>query len=227
MCDALGAWGASWVEIAPEHLDPYAALWGMCRGIGYLPLPDRRVTVRFELRDTPRNQRRFWLLVHRPEPEVCVEAAGLRGGPRRHDRSRLARPLGARSGLARARDEGAPRRGRRTPAPGAHARVLGRAGRTGGADVGPWTRPPVSCGPPDLARLGLREEAEPRRLYGVVVDSVNVSVFAYVPVRSGSFAPIDCWRSIVSGSLLTGAAYVFSVSGLPLIAPNAAGATRA
>ena len=77
VCDALGAWGATWVEIAPEHLDPYAALWGMCRGIAYLPLPDQRVTIRFELRNTPRRPRRYWVLVHRPEPEVCVKPPGF------------------------------------------------------------------------------------------------------------------------------------------------------
>jgi DNA-binding HxlR family transcriptional regulator len=77
VCDALAAWGATWVEIAPEHLDPYAALWGMCRGIGYLPLPERRVTVRFELRNTRRAPRRLWLLVHRPEPELCVKPPGF------------------------------------------------------------------------------------------------------------------------------------------------------
>ena len=77
VCDALGAWGANWVEITAEHLDPYIALWVMCRGIGYLELPDRPVTVRFELRNAPRNQRRYWLLVHRPEPEVCVKPPGF------------------------------------------------------------------------------------------------------------------------------------------------------
>src|SRR5262249_34195158 len=46
----------------------------------------------------------------------------------------------------------------------------------------------------------------PRRCpYGVVVDSVNVSVLAYVPVRSGSFWPIVCLKPIVSTSLLIGA----------------------
>ena len=77
VCGALGAWGASWVEITAEHLDPYMALWVMCRGIGYLELPDRPVTVRFELRKAPRNQRRYWLVVHRPEPEVCVKPPGF------------------------------------------------------------------------------------------------------------------------------------------------------
>src|SRR4051794_20315839 len=49
--------------------------------------------------------------------------------------------------------------------------------------------------------------------YGVVVDSVNVSVFAYVPVRSGSFAAIGCLKSIATLSLDTGAEYVLTVDG--------------
>jgi DNA-binding HxlR family transcriptional regulator len=77
VCDALGLWGATWVEIAPEHLDPYVALWGLCRGIRYLALPERPVTIRFELRRAPRGQRRLWVLVRRPEPEVCVKPPGF------------------------------------------------------------------------------------------------------------------------------------------------------
>ena len=77
VCDALGLWGATWVEIAPEHLDPYAALWGMCRGMSHLTLPAQPVTIRFELRSTPRSPRRYWLLVRAPEPEVCVKPPGF------------------------------------------------------------------------------------------------------------------------------------------------------
>jgi DNA-binding HxlR family transcriptional regulator len=77
VCDALGAWGSAWVEVAPEHLDPYMALWGMCRGLRCLPLPEHRLTMRFDLRGVSRDQRRFWVLVHRPEPEVCVKPPGF------------------------------------------------------------------------------------------------------------------------------------------------------
>jgi hypothetical protein len=38
--------------------------------------------------------------------------------------------------------------------------------------------------------------AVPVRVYGVVVDRVNVSVLLYEPVRSGSLAPIACLNSI-------------------------------
>ena len=39
-----------------------------------------------------------------------------------------------------------------------------------------------------------------------MVESVNVRVFAYEPVRSASLAPIACLNVIVTASLETGAA---------------------
>src|SRR3954468_6492607 len=44
--------------------------------------------------------------------------------------------------------------------------------------------------------------------HGVVVDSVNVRVLLYAPVRSASLAPIACENVIVTESLDTGALYV-------------------
>lgn len=76
-CDALGGWGARWVEMAPQHLDPYYALWAMARGMSTVPLPEHRVTTRFEFPEMPLKKRRFWLLVQRPEPEVCVKPPGF------------------------------------------------------------------------------------------------------------------------------------------------------
>ncbi len=61
--------------------------------------------------------------------------------------------------------------------------------------------------PPRANRAG----REPRRrCYGVVVDSVNVSVLLYAPVRSASVAPIDCLNLTVTASLEVGADQVFS-----------------
>ena len=40
--------------------------------------------------------------------------------------------------------------------------------------------------------------------YGFVVESVNVSVLLYVPVRRASLAPMACLKATVTGSLLTG-----------------------
>src|SRR5262249_2532777 len=46
--------------------------------------------------------------------------------------------------------------------------------------------------------------AWPEPTYGAVVDSVNVSVFEYVPVRSGSLAPIACLKPSATLPLDTG-----------------------
>lgn len=76
VCEAIGAWGAAWVELGPQHLDPYYSLWAMARGLGGIELPDERMNVRFELPSMPADKQRFWLLVQKPEPEVCVNHPG-------------------------------------------------------------------------------------------------------------------------------------------------------
>ena len=48
-CQSLGEWGARWLEIAPEHLDPFVALWSMCNALRRDRLPNRRVVIRFDL----------------------------------------------------------------------------------------------------------------------------------------------------------------------------------
>ncbi len=68
-CVVMGMWGLRWLEIAPEHLDPYVLLWGICRELDRALLPERRITVRFDFREAPRAARRFWLVMQRPDPE--------------------------------------------------------------------------------------------------------------------------------------------------------------
>src|SRR5262245_44255667 len=41
VCEALGQWGARWLEIAPENLDPFVALWSMCNAFRRERLPGR------------------------------------------------------------------------------------------------------------------------------------------------------------------------------------------
>jgi DNA-binding HxlR family transcriptional regulator len=48
VCQSLGEWGARWLEIAPENLDPFVALWSMCHALLRDRLPDRRVVIRFD-----------------------------------------------------------------------------------------------------------------------------------------------------------------------------------
>jgi DNA-binding HxlR family transcriptional regulator len=76
VCDALGEWGAQWLEIAPEHLDPFVALWSMCNALRRDRLPDRRIVIRFDFTGR-RPRERYWLLIERRETEICREYPGL------------------------------------------------------------------------------------------------------------------------------------------------------
>jgi DNA-binding HxlR family transcriptional regulator len=76
VCDALGRWGAQWLEIAPEHLDPFVALWSMCNALRRDRLPERRIVTRFDF-TACRPRERYWLLIERKEPEICRRSPGL------------------------------------------------------------------------------------------------------------------------------------------------------
>lgn len=75
VCDALGTWGARWLETAPEHLAPYVVLWALCTALSNRELPEQRIVVRF---DIPASQEQhFWLVVQRPKPELCIKFPGF------------------------------------------------------------------------------------------------------------------------------------------------------
>ena len=76
VCQTLGEWGAAWLEIAPEHLDPFVALWSMCNAFRRDRLPDTRVVIRFDFTGGRRHER-YWLLIERGETEICKTYAGL------------------------------------------------------------------------------------------------------------------------------------------------------
>jgi DNA-binding HxlR family transcriptional regulator len=76
VCASLGEWGARWLEIAPEHLDPFVALWSMCNALRRDRLPDRRVVIRFDFTGRPRREV-YWLLIERGETEICRKYPGL------------------------------------------------------------------------------------------------------------------------------------------------------
>ena len=78
VCQSLGEWGARWLEFAPDHLDPFVALWSMCNALSRDRLPDRRVVIRFEFTGGGRPRReRYWLLIERRETEICKTSPGL------------------------------------------------------------------------------------------------------------------------------------------------------
>jgi DNA-binding HxlR family transcriptional regulator len=76
VCFALGEWGARWLDVAPEHLDPYVALWSMCKDLIVERLPNRRVVIRFDFPGQPKKASRFWMLLEHRSGEVCVTCPG-------------------------------------------------------------------------------------------------------------------------------------------------------
>lgn len=70
--DALGMWGYEWNsrDLRDENLDPDHLMWVLRRLIRIENLPDRRVVVCFRFRQDLK--RRFWLLLKRPEVDLCL-----------------------------------------------------------------------------------------------------------------------------------------------------------
>ncbi|MEV6329349.1 helix-turn-helix domain-containing protein [Streptomyces sp. NPDC051909] len=76
VCVSLGEWGAAWLEMAPEHLDPFVALWSMCNVLRQDRLPDRRVVIRFDFTGRPHPER-YWLLIDHGDTEICKSYPGV------------------------------------------------------------------------------------------------------------------------------------------------------
>lgn len=75
VCDALGQWGARWLEIEPRHLDPAYILWATVKLVDVEALPAGTTTVRVRLSDHPAQG--YWMLLRRPQPELCTRSVGL------------------------------------------------------------------------------------------------------------------------------------------------------
>jgi DNA-binding HxlR family transcriptional regulator len=71
---AVGEWGARWLELEPHHTDPAYILFATSRLVDIDRAPSHGLVVRFDLADTPR--RRYWLLVRPPRAEVCTSYPG-------------------------------------------------------------------------------------------------------------------------------------------------------
>jgi len=76
VCVSLGEWGARWLEIAPQNLDPFVALWSMCNALRRDRLPDRRVVIRFDFTGL-QSLERYWLLIEAGDTEICKTYPGL------------------------------------------------------------------------------------------------------------------------------------------------------
>lgn len=70
--DALGNWGYKWAskDLTDEHLDPDFLMWAMRRMVRVDALPEQRVVVMFTFRGY--KNRQFWLVLERPEADLCL-----------------------------------------------------------------------------------------------------------------------------------------------------------
>jgi len=72
--DAMGQWGAAWLEIEPRHLDPAYVLWATAKLVDTDRIPAGTTVLRFALQDRPGQD--YWLLLRSPEPELCTRGSG-------------------------------------------------------------------------------------------------------------------------------------------------------
>jgi len=75
--DALGTWGYRWAskDLSDEHLDPDFLMWVLRRMVRVDTLPDERVVVLFRFRRY--HDRLFWLVLQRPEADLCLFDPGF------------------------------------------------------------------------------------------------------------------------------------------------------
>ena len=62
--DVLARWGERHLDLAPEHYDARTVLWSFCKHVAPEEMPDGRLVFVFDVKD----DRRYWLLLHRPAP---------------------------------------------------------------------------------------------------------------------------------------------------------------
>lgn len=74
VCEAMGEWGARWLEMEPHHLDPAYVLWATCRLVDMAKVPERGCVVRFEMR--PPASARLWMHLVQPRAELCTSSLG-------------------------------------------------------------------------------------------------------------------------------------------------------
>lgn len=74
VCEAMGQWGARWLEIEPRHLDPAYVLWATAKLVDVDRIPSGTTVVRFTLRGEGNES--FWLILRRPQVELCTKGVG-------------------------------------------------------------------------------------------------------------------------------------------------------
>jgi DNA-binding HxlR family transcriptional regulator len=81
LIELMSAWGQRWNQsVAPEELSPTLLMFGARRQIDLAALPAGRTVIRFDFRGVPKakaRERYWWLVIQRPEPEVCLKNPGF------------------------------------------------------------------------------------------------------------------------------------------------------
>jgi hypothetical protein len=82
LIDQLGEWGQRWAraQIGRDDLDAGLLMWDIHRRVDVDALPPERVVVRLDFRGAPatmRCPRTWWLLLARPEVDLCLKDPGF------------------------------------------------------------------------------------------------------------------------------------------------------
>jgi DNA-binding HxlR family transcriptional regulator len=72
--DAMGFWGARWLELESRHVDAAYVLWATCRLVDLEKVPNKGLVARVDLDDRPKEH--FWMLLKRPYAEICSTQPG-------------------------------------------------------------------------------------------------------------------------------------------------------
>ena len=72
--DAMGVWGARWLELEPHHIDAAYVLWATCKLVDRQKVPSKGLVARIDLADRPTE--RFWMLLRPYHAEVCSAYPG-------------------------------------------------------------------------------------------------------------------------------------------------------
>lgn len=69
---ALARWGERHLEMEPRHYDASTVLWSFCKHVAPEEIPEGRLVFRFDVK----GDKRYWLLLQPPRPEVCFTPPG-------------------------------------------------------------------------------------------------------------------------------------------------------
>jgi DNA-binding HxlR family transcriptional regulator len=72
--DAMGAWGARWLELEPQHIDAAYVLWATCKLVDLEKVPSKGLVARIDLADRP--GQRYYMLLRQSHAEVCSTYPG-------------------------------------------------------------------------------------------------------------------------------------------------------